>query len=221
LAHSDQQLIDQFHETGRASFLEELLQRHLHPVRNTVFQMLLNDDVADDVTQEVFLRVVRGIDRFEGRSEFSTWLFRVTLNTVRWHLKNRGRLGVQSYDELPEGLSVSMEAPEGGVMQAELATDVQAALGCLSPSLRAAIERLFWYTRSAKTDNADGVIFLICIVRSPEARRRFSSRIAEGWLRHEILFYRCRCRGISERLLLQLVAEQAADRTLLLMSPPL
>jgi len=90
LADSDEHLIDQFRATGQIAFLEEVLQRHLRPVRDMVFQMVLNHDAADDVTQDIFLRVVRGIDRFEGRSAFSTWLFRIAMNTVHSYMKSRG-----------------------------------------------------------------------------------------------------------------------------------
>lgn len=136
---SDQNLIDQFHESGQTSCLEELLQRHLGRIRGVVFQMLLNHDAADDVTQDIFLRVVRGIERFEGRSEFSTWLYQVAMNTVRSYIKKRGRSRVQFHDELPEGSVVSRANPDGPVLQAELASEVQTALAGLSPQLRAAI----------------------------------------------------------------------------------
>ena len=54
MADSDQHLIDQFRATGQIAFLEELLQRHLRPIRDMVFQMVLNHDAADDVTQDFF-----------------------------------------------------------------------------------------------------------------------------------------------------------------------
>ena len=136
---SDQNLIDQFRESGDIELLQELLQRHLGRIRGVVFQMLLDQDATDDVTQDVFLRVIRGIDRFEGRSEFSTWLYQVAMNAVRSFIKSRGRSRVQFREELPEGSAVSTASPDGPVLQAELATEVQAALTTLSPQLRAAI----------------------------------------------------------------------------------
>ncbi len=139
LSQTDQYLIDQFRATGQINFLEDVLQRHLQPIRSAVFQMVLNHDVADDVTQEVFLRVVRGIDQFEGGSLFSTWLFRITMNTVHSFLKRRSQSNVHFYDELPEGAAVSHNSPDGPVLQAEFTTQIQTALETLSPSLRAAV----------------------------------------------------------------------------------
>lgn len=139
MADSDQQLLLQFRETGRDEFLDELLRRHLKPVRSLVFQMLLDHDAADDVTQDVFLRVARGVARFEGRSEFSTWLFQITMNCARTFLKQTGRTRVEFHDELPQGSVVSQTRPDEPVLLAELTTDVQTALGQLSPQLRAAV----------------------------------------------------------------------------------
>ncbi len=139
LTDSDQQLINQFRESGRRECMDELLHRHLASVRAIVFQMLLNNDATDDVTQDVFLRVVKGIDRFEGRSEFSTWLFQVAMNTVRTYLQKQKRLRDHCREELHDYQSVSQDSAAGPVLQAELATDIQTALLQLKPQLRAAI----------------------------------------------------------------------------------
>ncbi len=139
MADSDQHLLQQFRETGRGESLDELLRRHLKPVRSLVFQMLLDHDAADDVTQDVFLRVARGIARFEGRSEFSTWLFQIAMNCARSFLTQRSRSKVEFHDELPEGSVTTSTRPDGAVLLAELTTDVQTALAQLSPQLRAAV----------------------------------------------------------------------------------
>jgi len=44
---------------------------------------------ADDLTQEVFIRAVRGLDRFEGRARFRTWLYRIAMNTTHRFLAKR------------------------------------------------------------------------------------------------------------------------------------
>ncbi len=139
MSDSDEHLIDQFRATGKIVFLEEVVQRHLSPIRGMVFQMVLNQDAADDVTQEIFLRVVRAIDRFERRSAFSTWLFRIAMNTVHSYIKTRGASRFEFCDDLPAELTVSRLAPEGPVLLAELTTAIQAALAQLSPQLRAAV----------------------------------------------------------------------------------
>ena len=100
--------------------------------------MVMNDEVADDLTQDVFLRVVRGLERFEGRSQFSTWLFRIAMNTVRSHFAKRTRF-VQSDNELLEFTTGSTASPACAVLQSELVTEIQKAMTALAPKLRAAI----------------------------------------------------------------------------------
>ena len=124
---------------GDAASLEELIRRHLPGVRRTVFQMVLDDADADDVTQEVFLRAIRGLDGFDGRSKFSTWLFRISMNTAHTHLRRRPKHRAAGGPEPAERPAKSQAAPDERMMTVELAADVQAALGCLSPALRAAL----------------------------------------------------------------------------------
>jgi RNA polymerase sigma-70 factor, ECF subfamily len=180
LSDSDEHLIEQFRATGHIVFLEEVLQRHLRPIRGMVFQMVLNHDAADDVTQDIFLRVVRGIERFEGRSAFSTWLFRIAMNTVHSYIKSRGASRFEFCNELPAELIVSRLAPDGPVLQAELATEIQAALAGLSPQLRAAIVLVCLQGHSA----AEAACIEDCSTdtmywRIHEARRQLKELLAE------------------------------------------
>lgn len=176
----DQQLIDLFRRSGRAEYLEALLKRHLRPIRRTVYQMLLDRAAADDVTQEIFLRVMRGIDRFDGRSQFSTWLYRITMNAVSSYLKKRGRAREQFHGELPEGLALSTTAPEGGVMLAELVTEVETALAHLSPTLRAAIVLVCLQGHSPATAaEIEGCSRDTMYSRVHEARRQLKQLLAE------------------------------------------
>ena len=91
VTRSDKQLIELFRESGRRDAIDELMRRHLGRVRSTVFQMVRSDSDADDLTQEVFLRAVRGVETFDCRAEFSTWLYRVAMNTTYTFLKRRSR----------------------------------------------------------------------------------------------------------------------------------
>lgn len=180
MSDTDLHLIDQFRTTGQQKFLQELLQRHLASVRNLAFQMLLDHDAADDVTQDVFVRVVRGIDRFEGRSEFSTWLFRVAVNTVRSEIEKRGRSLIQSHEELPEHSAVTYAAPDGPVLQAELTTEIQAAMAELKPQLRAAIVLIGFQGKSAtEAAEIEGCSTDTMYWRLHEARRQLKQLLAE------------------------------------------
>jgi RNA polymerase sigma-70 factor, ECF subfamily len=135
----DQQLIELFRDSGRQDAIDELMRRHLSRVRSTVFQMVHNDAEADDVTQEVFLRAIRGVENFDCRAEFSTWLYRVTMNTTYSYLKRRLRSPVDFHSELHEPMTSVDSSPDRALLQAELSTEVEAALASLSPTLRGAV----------------------------------------------------------------------------------
>ena len=135
----DKQLIELFRENGRQEAIDELMRRHLSRVRSTVFQMVHNDAEADDVTQEVFLRAIRGVESFDCRAEFSTWLYRVTMNTTYSYLKRRSRSPVDLRSELHDPVTSADSGPDRAVLQAELSTEVETAVASLSPTLRGAV----------------------------------------------------------------------------------
>jgi len=69
---------------------EEIYRRHADLVRRTVWSLSGAEDL-DDIVQEVFVRLWRSWNSFEGRSDRRTWIYRVTLNTARSHWRGRGR----------------------------------------------------------------------------------------------------------------------------------
>lgn len=60
-----------------------LLDRYDGPLRRLARNFVAADAVADEVVQETWLGVIRGLDRFEGRSSLKTWIYRIMLNTAR------------------------------------------------------------------------------------------------------------------------------------------
>ena len=68
-----------------------LVARYRDQVINTVYRFLGNRSDAEDVAQEVFLKVYRGLPDFRAMSAFSTWLYRITVNTCRNELRRRSR----------------------------------------------------------------------------------------------------------------------------------
>lgn len=99
-----------------------------------------DDEDARDVTQETYLRAYRGLRRFRGDAQFSTWLYRITTNCASTHLGRRAR---HRHEELHDDLLV--EDPRPGhdpVGRAELGAlreRVNGALRGLPPRLRAVI----------------------------------------------------------------------------------
>jgi RNA polymerase sigma-70 factor (ECF subfamily) len=67
---------------GDTKAFEALFEKHRNFVWSVAFRMTYRHDAAEDLAQEVFLTVWRKLPTFEGKSAFSTWLYRITVNTT-------------------------------------------------------------------------------------------------------------------------------------------
>lgn len=93
----DRHLVDAARRGDRTA-LDTLLRRHHDRVRAVCRRITGNDADAADATQEALLAVVRGLDRFDGRSSFSTWVYRVATNASLDELRRRRRRPVPASD---------------------------------------------------------------------------------------------------------------------------
>lgn len=82
----DFSLINRFIEGDESAF-KTLLVRHKEKVRNIIYLNLNASDAADDVAQDVFITVYRNLKNFRFESQFTTWLYRITINKCRDHLR--------------------------------------------------------------------------------------------------------------------------------------
>lgn len=92
----------------------EMIRTYQGDVFNLVYRMLGNWEEAEDLAQEVFVTVFKAIDNFRGDSKFSTWLYRIAVNTCKnryKYLSRRAYHATQSLDELSER---SMTGRDGG-----------------------------------------------------------------------------------------------------------
>jgi RNA polymerase sigma-70 factor (ECF subfamily) len=72
---------------GNVNALGELYQRHYRQVYAVCLSMMRNPTEAEDLTQDVFVHLIRKIGSFRGESRFSTWLHRLTVNLVLMHMR--------------------------------------------------------------------------------------------------------------------------------------
>jgi RNA polymerase sigma-70 factor, ECF subfamily len=119
---------------GDRSALEDLLGRHLDRVHAICRRVTGHPEDALDATQEALLAVARGIHRYDGRSAFTTWLYRVATNAALDEVRRRSRRPVptEPVGDAPAG-TASVEAVVGARI------DVDAALATLGPEFRAAV----------------------------------------------------------------------------------
>ncbi len=138
----DQALIDHFLSTGDRAVLDELARRHIERVRATVYPMVMNAATADDLTQETFLKAFRNLHRFEGQSQFGTWLHRIAVNTTYSYLRRAQRNPVTTSAEAVELSRSGDEGPQDQYLTSELATQIEEGMAALSPQLRGALVRV-------------------------------------------------------------------------------
>jgi RNA polymerase sigma-70 factor, ECF subfamily len=106
------------------------------PVYNYVLRLVGDRALAEDLTQEVFLRVFQGLPRFSLRSKFTTWLFQVTKNRVLDELRaneRRPRLSVALEDIPP------LEVVDAPLENVEAMDAVWRSVGDLTPDLKMAL----------------------------------------------------------------------------------
>jgi RNA polymerase sigma-70 factor, ECF subfamily len=129
---------------GDSDAFRALVERHSHRVFRLAFRMTGNEQDAEDVVQESFLRAYRHLGRFEARADFGTWLYRIVANCSVEMIRSRRARHDPARTESLEGVDaaerVTSESPgpERLAASAEVRRQVEAALGSLSGLERAA-----------------------------------------------------------------------------------
>ena len=102
---SDQTLLEMYHQGDREA-VSQLLERHARRVRDYVRIMVKNDDVADDLTQEVLIKVVKVLDegRYVDKGRFQPWLLRIAHNRVLDYF--RGQKQIKTVNESSSGFDI-------------------------------------------------------------------------------------------------------------------
>ena len=123
---------------GDPTAFEEVVRATHRQVYTQALRLVGDRQDAEDVTQETFLRVFRGLSGFRGDAQFETWLYRITANVAMTHLRRRGRFG----DLFPEDEDERLEAPSGSQLPADATVGRQAlaaALASLPDPMRVAV----------------------------------------------------------------------------------
>lgn len=94
----DFELVARVQEGDRDAF-KELVERYQRKVYSICYGMLKNPDDSLDVSQEVFIKVYRYIEKFNRESSFYTWLYRITVNMCIDHIRKNSRAKKVEYDD--------------------------------------------------------------------------------------------------------------------------
>ena len=139
----DHALMERIGAGDHAAF-RELVERHQNAVIGTVAKMLGNPSDAEDISQQVFLRIWRNAKRYRPDAKFTTYLFTITRNLVFNETRRRGRKKEVSSDEREENSHHLIEdspdrQPDAELLQAELQQAVDDAIAALPETQRMAV----------------------------------------------------------------------------------
>lgn len=121
--------------SGDMSAFEQLLYRYDRHVLNIAYSFRNSEDDAKDIYQEVFIRVYKGLKNFQFRSEFSTWLYRITTNVCISYKRKESRheldsLDASLYDEDESSVKLSdMIEGEGAADELAIGSDYSKFIG--------------------------------------------------------------------------------------------
>src|SRR4051812_15786972 len=125
-------------QRGERAALEALLDRHHDRIFAVCRRLTGNDADAADASQEALIAIVRGLPRFDGRSQFSTWSYRIAVNASLDELRRRQRRPVPVDDDNPAAVAVSVVSDDPAAATAAR-LDVDNALLRLPVEFRAAV----------------------------------------------------------------------------------
>lgn len=129
-------------QKGDMEAFEELVYRYDRHVLNIAKSYRNCEDDAKDIYQEVFLRVFKGLKNFQFKSEFSTWLFRITTNVCISYHKSKKRHNNESIDKEIGVTDESSGATLADFIPGDFKTDEQAVSSDLSQHIQTALETL-------------------------------------------------------------------------------
>lgn len=130
-------------QAGDKSACDECITLHSPTLNRLLLRLLGNEQDAEDVLQETFLNAFRAIDRFEGRSSLSTWLYRIAYNAAMMRLR-RAKAPTVSVEEtlnetpgyIPRQLFDWCCLPEETFDSEEVQTELRQAIAAMPESLQ-------------------------------------------------------------------------------------
>ena len=135
---------------GRESAFRELVRRYERPVFSLIFRMVRDREMAEDLAQDTFIKVLNNIDRYRPEFKLSSWLFKIANNVTIDHLRRR-QLATVSLDGSPhaataaeaQATSLDVESRGQSALEAiesrELGSAIEQAIGRLRPEYRSCI----------------------------------------------------------------------------------
>ena len=142
---SDEDLIANIARRDKAA-MQVLFARHNVRVYRFIVRLIGDATAAEDLVSDVFLDVWRKADRFEGRSQVSTWLLAIARYKALSHM--RGRTTEHLEDEIAEAIEDPAESPEMVLEQKDRGTLLRECLSQLSEAHREVVDLVYYHEKS-------------------------------------------------------------------------
>lgn len=146
---TDQEVVARSREGDETAY-RELIRRYERPVFSLIFRMVRDREIAEDLSQETFIKVLNAIGTYRPEFKFSSWVFKIANNTAIDHLRRR-ELDTLSLEGSPHAatpeameatalqLGTGVASPLDDVASRELGGEIEAAINRLRPEYRSCI----------------------------------------------------------------------------------
>ncbi len=146
---TDQQVVE-FARSGREAAFRELVRRYQRPVFSLIYRMVRDRELAEDLAQETFIKVLNAIERYRPEFKFSSWIFKIANNATIDHLR-RKELDTLSLEGGPDAttpdrieatalkIGDTTENPLEELEARELGSAIERAIATLRPEYKACI----------------------------------------------------------------------------------
>ena len=150
---TDQEVVAQA-RAGRETAYRELIGRYERPVFSIIYRLVRDRELAEDLAQDTFIKVLNALDRYDPKQKFSSWIFKIAHNTAIDRLRKR-EVDTLSLDGSPNArtaddveatrivVASTEESPEEYTASREIGTEIERALARLRPEYRTAI--MLWH----------------------------------------------------------------------------
>lgn len=186
-ADSDQVLVSRV-QNGDVGAFDHLVRKYRERLFGIIYNLTSNREDAADLTQEAFIKAFSSINRFQGKSAFFTWLYRIGVNTALSHLKrNRFRRFFSLENIQEEGSNAQVletlaakHKSEKGALLSELQEKLNEAMQKLSPKHRTVVV-LFEIEGLSHQEIAD---IVGCSVGTVRSRLHYAKQQLQADLKH-------------------------------------
>ena len=144
---SDETLVAQIAQRDKHA-LQLLYSRHHVRVYRFALRFLNDEAAAEDTVSEVFIDVWRQAERFEGRSQVTTWLLAIARNKALSLLRRRSSEELD--DEVAEFIEDPSDNPEAAMLKSQRASVLQDCLTQLSPAHREIVDLVYYHEKSVE-----------------------------------------------------------------------